>query len=388
MDNNTIKILKGPDRVRKRPAVIFGSNGKKGAVQAVRMVLSIFINEAVKGHCSQIGLQVLNETTVKVISHDRGFLISDTEVDGHPEWYYKFCEMYPAPCKPKDNGFAYELGINGDSLYSKCDVSPKFRFSTSTDFDICCVQYASSNMIIRSFKDGQNKALLFEKGVFLKQEEKPCEGQNRTEITFKPDEEVFGKFTLSVDDFREYLRAAAVTVRGLKFRLYDKETDHTEEFCYEGGAVDYIKESVAEPVLIFQDELEARGRERYNRPEYSARLKITVGFKKDTSEMLCFHNFKLKNRISSYAYKVKYDMMDSVKKVLDIDSDSFINDFENSIVLLVESNCEPYHTVYCDLSNQKVDNRLLNEMSEDIVGRRFYDFVKQNREKLAEIFVG
>ncbi len=384
MDNNTIKVLKGPDRVRKRPAVIFGSDGKEGAVQAVKMVLSIFINEAVKGHCDCINLQILNKKTVKITSHDRGFLINDTEVNGHPEWYYKFCEMYPAPRNPLDKGNIYEVWPDGDTLYAKQEILPKFRFSTSTGLDICCVQYASDIMTIRSIRDGKNKALLFQKGVFVKKEECQCEIKNRTEVTFKLDQEVFGEYTLSVDDFREYLRAAAVTVMGLKCQLFDIITEQQEVFYYKNGAVGYIEESTSEPVLVFQNELEARGRERYNRNEYSARLKITVGLKKDTSETLCFHNFKLKTQVGPLAAIIKEEILLAVKRALR--SDLAPSELENNLILLVESNCEPFYTDYLDSKRQQVNNRLLKEMAEDVACQRFYEFLIKNKEQLKNIF--
>ncbi len=384
MDNNTIKVLKGPDRVRKRPAVIFGADGKEGAVQAVKMVLSIFINEAVKGYCNFIRLQILNEKTVKITSCDRGFLISDTEVDGHPEWYYNFCEMYPAPRNPFENGNIYEVGPDGDTLYAKQETLPKFRFSTSAGLDICCVQYASDFMTIRSIRDGKNKVLHFRQGVFIKKEQGPCEEPSRTEVTFKLDSEVFGNFVLSCDNFREYLRAAAVTVKGLKCQLCDKKTGQIEEFYYENGTVDYIRESVSEPVLIFQNEIEACGRERYNRKEYSARLKITVGLKKDTSETLCFHNFKLKTGIGPIAVIIKEEILVVVKRALRTELTP--SELENNLILLIESNCEPFFTDYLDSKRQRVNNRLLKEMAEDVACQKFYEFLTENKEQLKEIF--
>ena len=384
MDNNTIRVLKGPDRVRKRPAVIFGSNGKEGAVQAVKMVLSIFINEAVKGHCDGISLQLLNEKTVRIISRDRGFLINDTEVDGHPEWYYSFCEMYPAPRKPSESSNIYEVGSDGDTLYAKQEVLPKFRFSTSAGLDICCVQYASDNMVIRSIRDGKDKVLHFGQGVFIKKEQGPCQEPSRTEVTFKLDQEVFGEYTLSCDDFRDYLRAAAVTVKGLKCQLCDKKTGQIEEFYYENGTVDYIRESVSEPVLIFQNEIEACGRERYNHNEYSARLKITVGLKKDTSETLRFHNFKLKTGIGPIAAIIKEEILLTVKRALRAELTP--SELENNLILLIESNCEPFFTDYLDSKRQRVNNRLLKEMAEDVACQKFYEFLTENKEQLKEIF--
>ncbi len=55
---NEITLLKGPDRVRKRPAVIFDSDGLNGSIAAVKSLLDIFTAEAVRGHCSKIDVAI------------------------------------------------------------------------------------------------------------------------------------------------------------------------------------------------------------------------------------------------------------------------------------------------------------------------------------------
>lgn len=52
--NDSIKKLEGPDRVRKRPGVIFGSDGLDGCEHSVFEIISNSIDEAREGYGQKI----------------------------------------------------------------------------------------------------------------------------------------------------------------------------------------------------------------------------------------------------------------------------------------------------------------------------------------------
>ncbi|MBQ3075443.1 MAG: hypothetical protein IJC26_05185 [Clostridia bacterium] len=107
----TITTLKGADRIRRRPAVVFGDDGRAGATAAVRMLLDIFLIEAELGFCKSLSLRLEGKDTVVIESCDRGFLLDETPRDGKPAWYYDFCEFGLAPREP-DDGYYYTVGGN------------------------------------------------------------------------------------------------------------------------------------------------------------------------------------------------------------------------------------------------------------------------------------
>ena len=144
-DNQSISSLKGPDRVRKRPGVIFGSDGLDGCQHAVFEILSNAIDEAREGHGSQIIVTRYQDHSIEVEDFGRGCPVDWNEAEGKYNWELVFCELYAGGKYGGDgDNYEYSLGLNG--------------------LGSCATQYASEYFDAAIWRDGFKYSLHFEKG--------------------------------------------------------------------------------------------------------------------------------------------------------------------------------------------------------------------------------
>lgn len=218
MNDSTITPLKGPDRIRRRPAVVFGDDGRKGATAAVGMLLDIFLTEAELGFCEKISVSFAADDTVVIESRDRGFLLDETEEGGKPSWYYDFCEFGVAPREP-DDAYYYTVGRKYGAFYGVTkEEMPEFRAKGDPAFDLCCVQYVSQWMQVEAVHGKIWKCLRFEKGYPVgKMERKEASEPSYTKISLKLDTEVFRDTSVSFESVAEHLRQAAFCLKGFSF---------------------------------------------------------------------------------------------------------------------------------------------------------------------------
>ena len=139
-------MLKGEDRVRKRPAVIFGSDDLEGCKHAVFEILSNAIDEAREGHGDTIIVTRYEDLSVEVEDFGRGCPVDYNEKEKRYNWELVFCELY-AGGKYKNNeasNYEYSLGLNG--------------------LGACATQFSSEFMNITSFRKQGKYEIKFEKG--------------------------------------------------------------------------------------------------------------------------------------------------------------------------------------------------------------------------------
>ena len=155
MNKESIITLKGPDRIRKRPAVYFGSDDLDGSVMVVRKLIDIFVTEAVLGYSSKIEIEIHKDNSISIRSYDRGLILGEDIVEDKPAWYMLFCEPY----------YGMDLQNPHAVLYGEHETFSEHRSrSTTVGLDLCCIQYVSRFMHIESVRDGIKKTLVFEKG--------------------------------------------------------------------------------------------------------------------------------------------------------------------------------------------------------------------------------
>ena len=143
--NESISSLKGADRVRKRPGVIFGSDGLDGCEHAVFEILSNAIDEAREGHGSLITVTRFGDGSFQVEDQGRGCPVDWNENEGKYNWELVFCELYAGGKYDADgDNYEYSLGLNG--------------------LGSCATQYASEYMDVTVWRDGKKYSLHFEKG--------------------------------------------------------------------------------------------------------------------------------------------------------------------------------------------------------------------------------
>ena len=237
--NDSISSLKGADRVRKRPGVIFGSDGIEGCEHAVFEILSNSIDEAREGYGSRITVTRYADGSIEVEDMGRGIPSEWNPAEQRYNWELVFCELYAGGKYKNNEGENYEfsLGLNG--------------------LGTCATQYASEYMDVTVWRDGQEYSLHFERGEnktgteegFRKQPAKSK--RTGTRIHWKPDLAVFTDVNIPREYYLDVLKRQAVVNAGLVFLLRDQQGKEfeTTEFCYQNGIVDYVTELAGEQAL-------------------------------------------------------------------------------------------------------------------------------------------
>ena len=277
--NDSISMLKGAERVRKRPSVIFGSDGLEGCEHAVFEILSNAIDEARAGFGRLITVTRFADHSIEVEDNGRGCPVDWNEKEGRYNWELVFCELYAGGKYDNESSENYEfsLGLNG--------------------LGSCATQYASRYMDVTVWREGKEYSLHFERGEIVGQmsvREQSGKKRTGTRIRWLPDLEVFTDIDISVDYFRDTLKRQAVVNAGVTFRLRNQANGklEPEDFVYEHGIADYIRElagddALTEPVCW---EAERRGRDRADKPEYKVKLNIACCFSNRIHLVEHYHN--------------------------------------------------------------------------------------------------
>ena len=276
-DNDSISSLKGAERVRRRPGVIFGSDGLEGCEHAVFEILSNAIDEARGGFGDRVSVTVFADGSIEVEDFGRGIPVDYNTKEGRYNWELLFCEMYAGGKYDADaGGYEYSLGLNGLGL--------------------CATQYASRWMKADIWRDGLHYHLDFEKGenVGGLQKEPTKTKRTGTVIRWLPDREVFTDIHIPLDYFKDSMKRQAVVNAGVLFLLHDQRTPggETTEFLYENGISDYVAEIVGEDALtqtVFRTS-EASCRDRDDRPEYRVRMNAAFCFSNKKQLLEYYHN--------------------------------------------------------------------------------------------------
>lgn len=281
--DQSISSLKGADRVRKRPAVIFGSDGLEGCEHSYFEILSNAVDEAREGHGNVITTTLYKDKSIKVDDHGRGVPLGYNKKEEQWNWYLIYCELY-AGGKYDNNGggsaYEFSLGLNG--------------------LGACATQYSSEYMDVYSYDGSTERHIAFKKGnpVTGELEERPLgRGEKRTGtvIRWRPDSDVFTDINISAEHISDVLRRQAVVNAGISFVLLVEEDDKSfteEKYYYENGISDYIRELVGdsaktEPVLWH---LETQGRDSADRPEYRLISDFSFCISNTTSRLEYYHN--------------------------------------------------------------------------------------------------
>lgn len=352
--NESISQLKGEDRVRKRPAVIFGSDGLEGCEHAVFEILSNAIDEARAGNGNIITLTRFEDKSIEVEDFGRGCPVDWNPAEKKYNWELVFCELY-AGGKYKNNeggDYEYSLGLNG--------------------LGSCATQYASEYMDVTVWRDGKKYSLHFEKGrIRGKLEEAPTDRKKTgTTIKWRPDLDVFTEIDIPETYFKETLRRQAVVNAGVTFRFRNQVGNkfETTDFLYENGILDYVGEIAGEdtlssPVFI---SAERRGRDRADKPEYKVRLSAAFCFSNRVNTIEYYHNSSFleyggapeKAVRSAFVYAVDA-YIKKVGKYQKNESKIGFQDVQDCLVLV--TSCFSTQTSYENQTKKAITNRFIQE---------------------------
>ncbi|MCL2602845.1 MAG: toprim domain-containing protein [Defluviitaleaceae bacterium] len=275
--NESITALKGADRVRKRPAVIFGSDGVEGCQHSIFEIISNSIDEARQGYGKKIEIIRHKDFSITVIDNARGAPVDYNPIEKRYNWELLFCELY-AGGKYDNNEerahYTFSLGLNGLGL--------------------CATQYSSEYMDAVITREGFRYSLRFEKGENVGGLNKePYAGKKTgTTITWRPDRAVFTDIAVPLEWYADMLKRQAIVNGGLLFILKDEESGETFRFCYERGIHDYIQELAGEKAITEPHFLshETQGRDQEDKPEYKLKFDIAFCFSQDGGALEYYHN--------------------------------------------------------------------------------------------------
>ena len=380
-DNESISSLKGADRVRKRPGVIFGSDGLEGCEHAVFEILSNAIDEARGGHGKLITVTRFLDHSVQVEDMGRGCPVDWNEKEGRYNWELVFCELYAGGKYDNENSENYEfsLGLNG--------------------LGSCATQYASRYMDVTVYREGKEYRLHFERGEIVGQLESTELTTNKkrtgTTIRWLPDLEVFTDIAVPLDYYQDVMKRQAVVNAGVTFRLRNETAPgkfDTQEFLYANGISDYIRElagddPLTEPVFW---EAERRGRDRADKPEYKVKLSVALCFSNRVAVCEHYHNSSFLEHGGSPEKATRSAMVSAIDKYLRDNSkytkgESKITfpDVQDCLVLV--SNNFSTQTSYENQTKKAITNKFLQETMTEFLRSRMEIYFIENKEAAEKI---
>ena len=382
--NESISQLKGADRVRKRPGVIFGSDGLDGCQHAVFEILSNSIDEAREGHGNLITLTRYADKSIEVEDFGRGCPVDWNANEKRFNWELVFCELYAGGKYSNNEGenYEYSLGLNG--------------------LGSCATQYASEYMDVTVWRDGNKYELHFKKGkvVGKKGQELTVSPADRkktgTTIRWRPDLEVFTDIDIPEEFFKDVLHRQAVVNAGITFRFRNQNGNKFEvtDYVYENGILDYVHEIAADNPLTtpYFISAERRGRDREDKPEYKVKLSAAFCFSNKVSLTEYYHNSSWleyggapeKATRNAFVYAIDA-YIKKIGKYQKNESKISYQDVADCLVLV--TNCFSTQTSYENQTKKAITNRFIQEAMTDFFKERLEIYFIENKpeaDKIAE----
>lgn len=377
--NEAITSLKGEDRVRKRPAVIFGSDGIEGCKHSVFEILSNSIDEARDGNGSRIIVTRYNDNSIEVEDFGRGCPVDYNASEKCYNWELVYCELYAGGKYNNNSGenYEYSLGLNG--------------------LGACATQYASEFMDVEVYRDGYKYDLHFEKGknVGGLHKEESSRKKTGTKTHWKPDLEVFTEIDIEREYFEDVLKKQAVVNPNVEFVFrYQRENNSFEEttFLYENGIADYVKEIAGENTLtsIQYYTAERKGRDREDRDDYKVKLSVAFTFSNQMKMLEYFHNSSFLEHGGSPEDAVKlaftnqiHNYLKNNNKYLKNEKQITFTDIEECLVLV--SSSFSTQTSYANQTKKAITNKFIKECMTDFLKKEIEIYFIENPDEAVKI---
>ena len=370
--NESIKSLKGADRVRKRPAVIFGSDGLEGCEHSVFEIMSNSIDEAREGYGNKICVTRFLDGSVEVQDFGRGIPVDYNKNEDKYNWELLFCEMYAGG--KYDNGgdnYEFSLGLNGLGL--------------------CATQYASEYMDAEIHTDGYKYTLHFEKGENIGglKKEKYDKKDTGTRIKWKPDLDVFTDINIPIEYFQETIKRQAIVNDGVKFILKNQTSAskfETFEYCYNDGIMDYVKEIAGDTAFTTPQywECERKGKDREDLPEYKLKIKSAICFSLKNQLKEYYHNSSFLEHGGAPEKAFRSAFVNQINAYLKAnnkysknDGQINIQDVEDCIIFVVSSFST--QTSYENQTKKAITNKFIQEAMTDFFREQLEVYFIENK---------
>ena len=377
--NQSITSLKGADRVRKRPAVIFGSDGLEGCEHSFFEILSNSIDEAREGYGSVIEVTRFKDGSIEVRDHGRGIPLDYNEKEERYNWELVFCELYAGGKYNNNDGgmYEYSLGLNG--------------------LGACATQYSSEYMDVEVIRDKTRYDLHFEKGENVGGLTKtPVPSTKTGTVTkWRPDRDVFTDINIPVEFFKDTLQKQAMTNAGIRFIFYNETDSGIElfEYYYENGIVDYLNDLVGENSITQTEVWDAErvGKDREDKPEYKVKMQIAFCFSPAVNLLEYYHNSSFLEHGGAPDKAVKNAFVYAVDQYLK--QNGKYNKNESKITFLDIADCLALvinsfstHTSYENQTKKAINNKFIQEAMTDFLRHKLEVYFIENKtdaEKIA-----
>ena len=375
-DNQSISMLKGADRVRKRPAVIFGSDGLEGCEHSFFEILSNAVDEAREGYGNEIRVTAFADHSFEVEDFGRGVPLDYNEAEGRYNWELVYCELY-AGGKYDNNaaGAAYEysLGLNG--------------------LGACATQYSSEYMHVTSYNNGKVYHIEFAKGepvteLSIREPSKKEAGRTGSVIRWKPDLDVFTDIAVPQEHLETVLRKQSIVNAGIRFVFRFETADGEFEetvYHYERGIIEYVSElsgdtALTPPVLW---NLETAGRDRADKPDYKLKAEVSFCFSNTANLLEYYHNGSFLEHGGSPDKAVRSAFTFAIDKHLKANGKYNKNeakitfaDIEDCLLLVINSRST--QTSYANQTKKAINNTFIAEALTDFLKQQLEIYFTEN----------
>lgn len=376
--NESITMLKGPDKVRKRPGVIFGSDGLDGCEHSIFEVISNSIDEARSGFGSKIIVTKYNDNVIEVEDFGRGCPVDFNKTEQRYNWELVYCELY-AGGKYDDNSemYEYSLGLNGLGL--------------------CSTQFASEFMDVEVVRDGYKYNLHFEKGENIGglTKKKTNQKQTGTKTRWKPDLEVFTDINAEDDFFRDVLKRQAVINPNLLFIYRNQKDDGSfdeTEYIYKNGITDYVNEIANgqnfTSIQFWQTE--KKGRDRDDKSEYKVKMSFALTFSNQIKQIEYYHNSSFLEHGGSPERAVKQAFVSQIDSYLKQNDKYKQNegkitfaDIEDCLILV--SSSFSTQTSYENQTKKSITNKFIYESMTEFLKHQLEVYFIENPDEALKI---
>ena len=377
-----IVFLRGPDRIRLRPAVIFGSDDLDGVQQAVLAVLQLFAAQAQLGYCKHLQIRH-NGAEVTIRADDPGlYLGQDTGNDG--AWQDLFCVPEPMPRSITDDpSYQFPLIHDIGNIFGNVQTPPATHLPQGMGaFDLCALQCASRFLDVTVVKDGIQSTLHFRQGHNVGGiRHESTDAPNGTALHFAMDPEVFRETVLPAAFFREGLTDLAMVCAGLRCSYIPEGCDREEVFFYPGGLADYARSCCENPAVpIYHRKLNACGRERYNRPEYDASVEIAIAFCQDGGLRRHLHNFRRLSQGGIHCRQIQRQLCRAIQIVFGVSIRASV--LQQHLAIFTATRCPTVATVWENGTRQAIENKLIADMAFDATGSSLITFLLMHKKAL------
>ncbi len=376
--NESITMLKGADKVRKRPGVIFGSDGLDGCAHSVFEIISNSIDEARAGFGDKIIITRWNSGEVEVEDFGRGCPVDFNHSEQRYNWELVYCELYAGgKYDNAEDSYDYSLGLNGLGL--------------------CATQYASAFMDVTVHRDNTEYTLHFEKGENIGGLHKSPWNQKQTgtKTRWKPDLEVFTEIHVPDAFFHDTLRRQAVVNPGLLFIYRSEQEDGSfleKEYFYQNGISDYVQELTGDKAMtsIKYWTAERMGRDRADKPDYKVKLSVAMTISNQVSLLEYYHNSSFLEHGGSPDKAVRSAFLSQINsylknnnKLQKNESSASFDDIKDCLVLV--SSSFSTQTSYENQTKKAITNKFIQEAMTEFLKHQLEVYFIENPEEANKI---